>query len=165
MVRIAVFIANGGVLLKPHFTPKKQTMAAEYYCNMLESNVFPQIEGVLPEGERFWWQRHISSSHTALQTKQFLVTNNITTLPWLPSGADLSPLDIYVNPELKRRPKENDLSSMEKLMGEVSRLLGDVRADAVLLDGIRKCCRIVENRAKWVHAHGGGISRSSSLVG
>ena len=161
MAHITACSANGGVLLKPHFLPKNQTMAADYYCNMLESDVFPQIEGVLPEGERFWWQHDLASAHTALQTKQFLATKNITTLPWLPSGADLSPLDIYVNPELKRRLKEKDLSTRGKLMAEVSRDLGDMRADPEFLDGIRRFCRSAKNRAKWVRAHGGGISSSS----
>ena len=111
MVHITVCSANGGLLLKPHPLPENQTMAADYYCNMLESDVFPQIEGVLPEGERLWRQHDLASAHTALQTKQFLATKNITTLPWLPSGADLSPLDIYVSPELKRRLKGKDLST------------------------------------------------------
>ena len=82
MVHITVCSANGGVLLKPHFLPKNQTMTADYYCNMLESDVFPQIEGMLPEGERFWWHRDVAISHTALQTKQFLATKNLTTTPW-----------------------------------------------------------------------------------
>ena len=47
---IAACSANGGVLLKQHFPQKNQTMAAEYYCNILESDVFPRIEGMLPEG-------------------------------------------------------------------------------------------------------------------
>ena len=97
------------------------------------------------------------------KTKQFLATKNPNTLPWLPSGADLSPLDIYVNPELKRRLKEKNLSTREHLMAGVSRALGDMRNDAVFLDGIRKCCRIVRYRAKLAHARGGGI-RSIILV-
>ena len=65
------------------------------------------------------------------KTKQFLATKNPNTLPWLPSGADLSPLDIYVNPELKRRLKEKDLSTRGNLMAGVSRALGDMGADSV----------------------------------
>ena len=92
-----------------------------------------------------------------------MATKNLATPHRIPSGADLSPLDIYVNPKLKHRPKEKDLSTMEKLMAGVSRALGDMRNDAVFLDGIRKCCRIVRYRAKLAHARGGGI-RSIILV-
>ena len=163
MVHIPLCCANGGVLLKQHFPPTKHTMAEEYYCKVLESDVFPQIEGVLPEGAHFWWQHYLASSHTAQHAKQFFATKNLTTLPWIPSGADLSPLGIYANPKLKHRPKEQDLSKREKLMADVSRALGDMRNEAVFLDGLRKCRRIVKNRANRAPAHGGRRS-SSRLV-
>ena len=117
--------------MKPHFTPKNQTMEAEYYCNMLESDVSPQINGMLPECDRFWRQHDLASSHADQKTNQFAATKNIATLPWLPGGEDLSPIDIYLNPELMRRLKEKDLSTREKLLAEVSRALGDMRANAV----------------------------------
>ena len=53
MVHITVCSANGGVLLKPHFLPKNQTMTADYYCNMLESDSPPQIEGGVARGRAF----------------------------------------------------------------------------------------------------------------
>ena len=89
-------------------SPTKQTMAEEYYCNFLESGVFPLIEGMLPDCDHFWRQHGLASSHTAQQTKQFTGAKNITTLPRLPSGADIAPLDIYVSPKLKHRPNEKD---------------------------------------------------------
>ena len=46
---------------------------------------------------------------------------------------------------------------MGGVMAEVSRALCDMRGDEGFLDGILKCCRIVENRAKWEQARGGGI--------
>ena len=81
MAHIPLCSANGGVLLKHHFTQMKETMAAEYYCNVLESDVLPKIEGMLPEGAHFWWQHYLASSHAAQHAKQFLATKNLTTLP------------------------------------------------------------------------------------
>ena len=54
---------------------------------------------------------------------------NIDTLPWLSSGAYLSPPDIYVSPQLRRRLKGKDLATREKLMAGVSKALGDKKAD------------------------------------
>ena len=124
---------------------------------MLESDVLPKIGGVLLEGEHFWWHHDLASPHTAQHTKQFLATKNLTTLHWIPSGACLSPLDIYANPQLKHRLDEKDISTREKLMAEVSRELGDIGNRAVFLDGILRCFRSVEIRAKWAQARGGRI--------
>ena len=92
---------------------------------MIESGVFPKIEGVLPEGEHFWRHHDLASSHTSQNAKQFSGSRNIATLPRAPSGEDIWPLDIYVNPPLKHRLKE-DLSTRENLMADVIMALGDM---------------------------------------
>ena len=102
----------------------------------------------------------MASPHTALNTKGVLAARNLKCIPWLPSGADLSPLDIYVNPELKRRLKGKDLTAKEKLMAEVSRARADMRSDEKFLGSLRKCCRSIKKRAKWAHSHNGRISNS-----
>ena len=70
--------------------------------------------------------------------------------PWLPSGADCSPLDIYVNPELKKRLRGPDLSTTQKLMDATARHLGAMSKDAKFLRGLTKCCKGIKKRAKWV---------------
>ena len=79
----------------------------------------------------------------------------------MPSGADVTPLDIYVNPELKKRLKGADLSTKEKLMAATTRALSDMRNDEEFTAGLRKCCRCIKRRLQWVVAHGGRISASS----
>ena len=127
MVHITARSANDGALLNPHFLPRKQTSPADYYWGVLESDVFPKIDGALPEGGHFWRHHDLSRSHNAQRAKQFLAPENLTTAPWLPRGEFLSPPDIYVNPQLKHRINEKDLPPMVKLMGDVSRALGDMR--------------------------------------
>ena len=123
MVHIAACRANGGVLLKPHFPHRAQTMAEEYYCNMLDSEAPPETEGMFPRGDHFWRNQDMASSHTVHPTKEFPAAKNLNTLPWPPSGADISWLDIYVNTQPKQRLKEKDLSTRVKLMADVSRAL------------------------------------------
>ena len=81
MAHIAVCGANGGVLLKPHFPHRDQTTAAECYCNALESDVFPKIVGMLPEGEDFRRQQDLAIAHTAQNAKEFSETKNLTAMP------------------------------------------------------------------------------------
>ena len=98
---------------------------------MIESGVSPKIAGALPHGgggTNFWWHHDLSSSHAAHRNKQFSATNNLTTPHWVPSGEDLSPLDIYVNPQRTHRLRGKDLSTGEKLMAEASRALCDMGA-------------------------------------
>ena len=94
-------------------------------------------------------------AHSSQYDKALQAAKNLPMPPWIPSGADLSPPDIYANPQLKPRLKEKGLSTRGGLMADVSRELGDMRRESSLLNGIRKCFRIVGNRAKWAHAHGG----------
>ena len=98
-------------------------------------------------------------SHTA-HTEGFSATKNLTTLPWAPSGADIAPREIYINPKLDQRIKEDDISTRGELMADVIRALGDMGRDSGFLDGARKRRRIAEKRPKWAQAHGGGISSS-----
>ena len=59
-------------------------------------------------------------------------------LPWAPSAEDLSPFDIYVSPKIKQRLKEKDISTMGKLMAEVSRGLCDMKNEAIFPGGTRE---------------------------
>ena len=127
MARFAVRSANGGVFPNPRFPHRKQTTTEDYYCNVIESDVFPRIDGAVPGGDHFWRRHDLASSHAAQSSKEFLAINNLDTHHCPPSGASLPPHDVYVNPQLNQRPKENDLSKREKLKADVSRELVDMR--------------------------------------
>ena len=85
-------------------------------------------------------------------------------MPWLLSGADLRPLDIYVNPELKKRLRGKDMSSHEKVLEATSRALAAMSSDPELKVGLKKCCRSIKKRTQRVAAHGGRISTSSLVT-
>ena len=60
---------------------------------MLKTVVFPQIAALLEEKEKSWFQQDLASPRTAKLTKAFLDKQGICLAPWLPRGADVSPLD------------------------------------------------------------------------
>ena len=104
-------------------------------------------------------------ARTPLSTlMSFTATKDLSAPHWAPRGADLSPLDIYVRPQPRKRLKEKDLSNRSELMADVSRALADMRGDSSFLDGVRKWRLIAKKRAKWVNAQGGGIRRSALVM-
>ena len=54
---------------------------------------------------------------------------------WLPKGADASPLDIQVNPEVKKRLRGKDLSDYTKLKDATARTLAEMGNDPVSSKG------------------------------
>ena len=161
MVHISVTAAGGGAMLKPHFVDPKKKMTADYYTSMLKTDVFPQAAALFPEDEVFYFQQDLASSHTAKATMAYLRNKGVRLAPWLPSGADLSPLDIFVNPELKRRLRGKDMSTHEKVMGSAARALSEMSEDPEFKASLKKCCRGIKKRTQWVAAHGGRIATSS----
>ena len=105
----------------------------------------------------------MATAHTAASTKAFLAEQGVNLVPRMPSGADCSPLDIFVNPELKKRLQGRDLSTQKKIMESRARALNEMSADPAFKESLKKCCRGVKNRAKWARAHSGRIC-STSLV-
>ena len=112
-------------------------MEAEYYCNMLEADVFPKIGGMLPVGEHFRRKQDWDGAHTDQYTREFSGNNNLTTIPWVPIAGHLSLPDLYVNPKIKHRLKEHDLSTTGGLMAELTRALGEMGKGASFLGGLR----------------------------
>ena len=90
MAHITEGSAMGGVLSRPHCLPTGQTVTSEYYYTMLETDAFPQIGAISPEGELFWRHQDSASPHAALNTKEALAAKDLRCIPWLPAGADLS---------------------------------------------------------------------------
>ena len=163
MVHITVTSAGGGQVLKPFFVDPGETMTAKYYIRMLKTDTLRQIATIVPPGGKFYFQQDLASPHTAKITKEFLAENDVALAPWLPSGADCSPLDIYVNPELKKRLRGQDLSTTQKLMGATARHLDAMSKDAKFLKGLKKCCKGIKKWTKWV-AYNEGRPVTHTLV-
>ena len=77
--------------------------------------------------------------HNAQRAKEFLAHAKLDTIPSLPIGEDLSPLDIYVSPQLRQRLMEKDRAARAELMADVSRAFGDMGGDSIFLHGHREC--------------------------
>ena len=76
VVRITLSSRAGGAVLKLHFTPRVKTLTVGYYSNMLEGDVFRQID-VVADGEKWLTQQDLASSHTAKVTKALLKRENV----------------------------------------------------------------------------------------
>ena len=83
-------------------------------------------------------------------------------VPWLPKGADVSALDIYVNPELKTRLDSKDLSGYTMLKNATARTLAEMGNNPVFLEGLKKCCNGLKKRPEWICANDGRITSHSS---
>ena len=53
-------------------------------------------------------------------TKERIKAGGVKLLSWMPSGADLNPLNVYGNNYLKKALKNKDLSTMKKLKSETA---------------------------------------------
>ena len=48
----------------------------------------------------------------------YLEREGVATIPWFPAGADVSPLDVFVNPYLKDKLKGREIDTVPKLKRE-----------------------------------------------
>ena len=83
-------------------------------------------------------------------TKERIKAEGVKLLSWMPSGADLNPLNVYVNNYLKTVLKNKDLKAIKKLksgMATVPRKRGKSKK---VLQKIAKTCRAFPNRERWV---------------
>ena len=63
--------------------------------------MLPQEAARAPEGKKFCFQQDLAAAHTAIRAMDLMKEGGVSLAPWLPKGADVSPLDIHLNPELK----------------------------------------------------------------
>ena len=155
MVRLTVSSHNGGTVLKPFFAPHKTAITAEYYSAMLEGDIFRQL-GVFMGGKPFWFQQDLASPHTAKLTKAvFDKEPRARLLPWLSSGADLSPLDAFVNPPLKEELREKDVSNLAKLQLETAMAIDRLSKNAEWKSKLVATCRAFQKRITWVANNSG----------
>ena len=114
--------------MKPHFAPHGQNINADYYCNMLEGGILRQIE-VIAQGEKYWPQHDLASPRAAKTTKALLKKESANLIPWMPAGADLTPLDVFVNNPAKEEVRKKDTSTLAKLKMECGMAIGRLSAD------------------------------------
>ena len=76
---------------------------------MLQSDMLPQIAGRAPEGKQFYFLQDLAAAHTANRTLDLLMQEGAPMAPGFPRSADVRPLYIHVNPELRRRLRVKDL--------------------------------------------------------
>jgi hypothetical protein len=77
---------------------------------MLSGDVLRQI-GVATGGEPYRFQQDLASARAAKTTKLFFERENAMLAPWMQSGADLAPLDVFVNGAAKSKVRGRDISS------------------------------------------------------
>ena len=161
MVHITVTAAGGGAMLKPHFATPNTAMKAENYIDMLRQDNFPQITSLMPAGKAWCFQQDLASPHTARGAMDFIAQRGVALLPWMPSGADCDPLDIYANPELEKRLRGNNLSAREKMIESRARALAEPPGGPAFKESLGKCWRSIKQRCKWAQAFCGRIITSS----
>lgn len=103
-----------GALLKPHFLPRKQPATGGYYANVLESVVLRQV-AVAVAGGSFFFRLDRASLRASKAAKVLLGKENARAAPWLPDGAGVTPIDVFVNSALKEASRSKDTSSIGKL--------------------------------------------------
>ena len=77
-------------------------------------------------------------------TKERIKAEGVKLLSWMPSGADLNPLNVYVNNYLKTVLKNKDLKAIKKLKS------GMAIAPGKVLGRIAKTCCAFPKRVRWV---------------
>jgi transposase len=73
---------------------------------------------------RNWLLHHDNvPAHTSLVVREFLTTNNVSTVPYPACSADLAPCDFYVFPKMKLRLKGRCFASIEEGQAELQQIL------------------------------------------
>ena len=132
-----------------------ERVAADTYCSLLQGAGFRQIDAIAL-GAPFAFQHDLASSHTAKQTIDLLAAEGVEMLKWLPAGADLNPLDVYVNDAVENALKGKEgLTTAALLKKEASIAIARLRTDKGFMGNAAKTCRAFPKRVAWVAANGG----------
>jgi len=87
--------------------PPGQTVNGNFYCEVLRQ----LRESVRCKRPEMWkngdWLLHHDNvpAHTSLVVREFLIKNNMTTVPHPAYSPDMAPCDFYVFPKMKLRSK------------------------------------------------------------
>ena len=159
MIHMTVSSRSGGCALPPVVVPAKQTVTSKFYVDDVLKAVLPQIRSKTLDNNNFFvWQEDLASAHTAVDTQKYLKAEKVVAMPWMPKGADCSPLDFFVwdsvKEELKRTPKESR-NTLRKLEATLLHTVEKLRGDPDWVRKLRKACRSVPKRMRWVVNTGG----------
>ena len=126
-------------MLKPHFVKPDAIAEAAHYAEILRTDVSTQIAALMPIGKQWYSKQDLASPRAAATTRQCPADHAVALVPWMPGGADCSPLDIFVNPELKRPPRGRDMSAQTKIMGSCAGAIAEMSADSAIKEPLEKC--------------------------
>ena len=73
----------------------------------------------------------------------------------MPAGADLNPLDVFVNAALKKRLQGKDLSTAPELKKETAVALAKMSKSPKFRRQLVRACKGFRARVEWVAANGG----------
>ena len=120
---------------------------------MLEGAVLRQIEAKA-QGQPYVFQHDLASAHTATATKgRRLKAEGVTVLPWMPAGADLNPLDVFVNNFPKTALKGKNVCALPLLEKEAAKAIAALREDKVWIGQVSKARLSFSKRVKRAAAN------------
>ena len=102
-IHIKATFAWGAQVIKPFFVDPGETMTAKYKIRMRNTDILRRRATIALRGGKFYLQQHLASLHTAKIAKEIPAENGVASVPWIPSGADCSTLEIYANTEINSR--------------------------------------------------------------
>jgi len=125
---LIIFLDIQGIVHKK-FVPPGQTLNGKFYCEVLRQ----LRENVRRKRSEMWkngnWLLHHNNApaHTSLIVREFLIKNNITTVPHPAYSLDLAPCDFYVFPKMKLRLKGRRFTSTEEVQAESQQILNTLK--------------------------------------
>lgn len=116
----AAFSHHGA--LRPIFVDPGAKVNRTYYINQILKPMMINAPELYPGGD-YTFQQDSASSHTARDTVQFLLDNNITFIPpdkWLPNSPYCAPCDYYLWGYLKSKVYKHKVENVNQLKRAIS---------------------------------------------
>ena len=102
----------------------------------------------MADGAKWVSQRDLASSHASKIANGAVDSENVDVLRWLPAGADLNPLAVYVNPAAGGLLRGKDPLARGNLEKETAVALKKMRASRKYKEMIAGTCKSFEKRAR-----------------
>jgi hypothetical protein len=160
---LIIFMDIRGIVHKEFVSPG-QTFNGKFYCEVLRrlrKNVRRKRPKMWKNGN---WLLHPDNApaHTSFVVREFLIKNNVTTVPHPAYSADLALCDFYVFPKMKFRLKGRRFASIEEVQAESQQILNTL-TPAELSEFFEKWQnrwdRFVQAQGDYFEGDGGANSR------
>ena len=135
------------------------SLDSEYYCkNVLADNVLPKIRAAVlvsadqDAGKRWAFMRDLASPRAAFPATKPLKRENVRILPWIPKGADVNPLDVFVWDSIKDGLRVIPLEQRNnpaKLKAASTKTIANLSADPLWAQKVKRTCLSIPKRLKW----------------